>query len=269
MALRTLLVHGSVDDLLPSRTRFAAEVARAHGAKLVILFPLKGEAGAFLHAEHAPASAIARQIRTERLRAARIGARVVRQMARQDIRAEWVAAEGPVHEVLAARSAMADLVIMSWSEAAWVSPQPSSVVVAASRPVLVVPPGNSFAPSARRVLVAWNGSRESARAIQDALPFLAKAEQVVLFTAGDAIEGAASACDAVAYLAAHGVDVHLEHCALQGHDAGDAILRTARCHRADLIVIGAFGHSRLHEWTFGGATQTVLRSVTVPTLLSR
>lgn len=225
----------------------------------MILFALKGEAGVFLHAEHAPASAVARQIRAERLRAARIGARVARQLARQDIRAEWVAAEGPVHEVLAARSAMADLVIMSWSEAAWVSPQASSVVVAAGRPVLVVPPGNSFAPSARRVLVAWNGSRESARAIQDALPLLEKAEKVVLFTAGDA----------VAYLTAHNVNVHLEHCALQGHDAGNAILRNARCHKADLIVIGAFGHSRLHEWTFGGATQTVLQSVTVPTLLSR
>jgi len=105
--------------------------------------------------------------------------------------------------------------------------------------------------------------------MQDALPFLEKAEVVVVFAAGEAVDGAAGPADAVAYLEAHNVNAHIEHCALHGHDAGPAILRAARCHKSDLIVVGAFGHSRLHEWTFGGATHTVLQSLTVPTLLSR
>jgi nucleotide-binding universal stress UspA family protein len=268
MPLRTLLVHGSFDELLSSRVNVAAQVARAHDARVTILFPLQGQAGAFLHAEHAPAAAIERRIKAERLRAARSGNRIARQMARQGIRADWLATEGPAHEVLAARSAMADLVVMSWSEADWVSPQASSVVVAAGRPILVVPPGSSCASGIRRVLVAWNGSRESARAVQDALPFLEKAEQVVLFTAGDIAAGAASAADAAAYLATHDIKACLEQCALHGPNAGEAILRAAKHHGADLIVIGAYGHSRLHEWTFGGATRAVLKSVTVPTLLS-
>lgn len=266
MSLRTLLVHGSIDDHLASRVDFAGAIALVHSAKVVILFPLQGRAGAFLHAEHAPASAVARHVRAERLRAARIGARVVRQIAHKGIRAEWMAAEGPAHQVLSARSVMADMVIMSWSEADWVSPQASSVVVSAGRPILVVPPGSSLSKSFRRVLVAWNGSRESARAIQDALPLLGNAEKVVLFTAGGA---SASMADAATYLAAHDVNVHLHHCARVNPDAGHAILRAAQTHGADLIVMGAYGHSRLHEWTLGGATRTVLQSMTVPTLLSR
>ncbi|MBV9835892.1 MAG: universal stress protein [Alphaproteobacteria bacterium] len=252
-----------------SRTDFATKLARTHGARVIILCPLKGDAGACLHAEHARASAVAHHVRAERLRAARIGTRLARQMTRQGIRADWIATEGPVHEVLASRSAIADLVIVSWSEAAWVSPQASSVVVAAGRPVLVVPAGNSFASCAQRVLVAWNASREAARAMQDALPFLQRAEQVILLSAGDDAGVASSVSDAVAYLEAHDVTARPDHRAMHGHDAGQAILRAARCHRADMIVMGAFGHSRLHEWTFGGATRTVLQSVTVPTLLSR
>ncbi len=268
MPLRTLLVHGSDDDLLPSRVDVASDLARAYGARVVVLFPLQGEAGAYLHAEHAPAAVVARHIKAERLRAARIGTRVARQMASQGIQADWLTAEGPAHEVLAARSVMADLLVMSWSEADWVSPQASSVVVAAGRPILVVPPACSVESGARRVLLAWNGTRESARAIQDALPFLEKAEKVVLFSAGDAGQCAAGVADATAYLTAHNVAVHRDHYALRGPDAGQAILRAARRHEVNLIVMGAYGHSRLHEWTFGGATRTVLQSMTVPTLLS-
>lgn len=267
MPLRKLLVHGSCDSLLSYRVEFASQIAREHDAKVTILFPLHGAAGEFLHAGHAPASAVARQIKAERLRAERLCTRTANQLAHQGVRADWLVTEGPPHETLAVRSAMADLLIMSWSEADWVSPQASSVVVAAGRPILVVPPAGSFSPCARKILVAWNGGRESARAIHDALPILQKSEKVVLFTAQDA-EHPADASDAAAYLSAHHVNVHLDHRPLRGSDAGKAILSAARCNKADMIVMGAYGHNRLHEWTFGGATRTVLQSMTVPTLLS-
>jgi nucleotide-binding universal stress UspA family protein len=267
MPLQTLLVHGSCDSLLSCRVEFASELARAHNAKVLVLFPLLGAGDPVLHAEHAPASAVTRRIKAERLRAESICKRTTRQMAVQGVRSDWIVAEGPAHDVLAARSAMADLLIMSWSEADWVSPQASSVVVAAGRPIMVVPPAASFAPCARRILVAWNGGRESARAIHDALPFLEKSEKVILFAAGDS-EHVPDVSDAAAYLSAHHINAHVDRRPLRGPDAGKAILSAAKCNKADMIVMGAYGHSRLHEWTFGGATRTVLRSMTVPTLLS-
>jgi nucleotide-binding universal stress UspA family protein len=98
-----------------------------------------------------------------------------------------------------------------------------------------------------------------------------QAEKVVLFTARDSVEGAgidASSEDALKHLLAHGVKAELRHTALAGLDAGAAILNAVAEDSADLLVMGAYGHSRLRELVFGGATRTVLKSMTVPTLIS-
>jgi len=135
------------------------------------------------------------------------------------------------------------------------------VVMESVRPVLVLPAAGSGAPVGRRVTVAWNGSNEAARAIASALALLKRAAQVdlvVLVADGERErDGHAPGADMALYLARHGVKVDLSAGA-PGPDAGAALLAFAREKGSDLIVMGAYGHSRFREFMLGGATQTAL-----------
>ena len=147
----------------------------------------------------------------------------------------------------------------------------ADVVLSAGRPVLFVPYAGRFAKVGGRVLVAWNASREAARAVSDALPFLARAQrvEVVAFDAdkgGD--HGEAPAHDIALFLARHGVKAIAAEQAGTGLDVGAQILSRAADIEADLIVMGCYGHSRVRELALGGASRTLLESMTVPVLMS-
>ncbi|MEQ1951793.1 universal stress protein [Mesorhizobium sp. CN2-181] len=123
----------------------------------------------------------------------------------------------------------------------------------------------------RRIVVGWNASREAARAIRDAMPFLAAADDVHLIVVPEPkilrLHGAAPGTDISWHLARHGVAVTLER--LEGHDAGSLILSRAAALDADLIVVGAYGQARISEFVFGSATKTLLATPPLPILLSR
>jgi nucleotide-binding universal stress UspA family protein len=139
------------------------------------------------------------------------------------------------------------------------------LVTAAGVPVLALPP-NASRDLGQVVLVAWKGSREAARAVHGALPFLHAAKRVVLCAVGT--RAAANLEAAAAMLERHQVPVHPER--VEGTDggAGEVLLAQATAHGADLLVMGAYGHARLRELVFGGATRHVLRHATVPVLFS-
>ena len=138
------------------------------------------------------------------------------------------------------------------------------------RPVLVVPYIQRTGLKLDRVLACWDGSRNAARAINDAMPFLARAKAVDVVTVSgekykrDAIPGA----DIAQHLARHGLNIELRQIAAGGLDVANAILSDAADRGADLIVMGGFGHSRLREFVLGGATRGILESMTVPALMS-
>jgi len=146
------------------------------------------------------------------------------------------------------------------------------VLLSCGRPLLFVPYAGSFQKLGQRVMVAWNGSRECARAVTDALPFLRRAAgvDVVTFDTGklrrsfvEPVEG-----EVAAWLARHGVKVTLSRHRTGDVDVGNQILSRAADFGADLIVMGAYGHSRVRELAFGGATRALLESMTVPVLMS-
>jgi nucleotide-binding universal stress UspA family protein len=130
----------------------------------------------------------------------------------------------------------------------------------------VAPPGLERL-SAKRVVIAWKDTREARRAVHDALPFLVRAQQVHVAVVGaDARhEGAA---DIAAYLASHGVSVATHLLREPEIGTADEILRFARREDADLIFMGAYGHSRLREWIFGGATRDMLQGTYLCCLMS-
>jgi nucleotide-binding universal stress UspA family protein len=145
------------------------------------------------------------------------------------------------------------------------------VVGTSARPVLVVPYAGHFDQAGSRVLIGWDASPCATRATTFALPLLRRAEQVgiIVFNAGPP-EGAVemqAGTEAVRYLACHGVKARLERQEI-GIDPGNALLSLAADYGSNLLVMGAYGHSRLRERLLGGTTRTVLGSTTVPVLLS-
>jgi nucleotide-binding universal stress UspA family protein len=138
--------------------------------------------------------------------------------------------------------------------------------------VLVVPHTGSFTSVGRRVLVGWNASREATRAVHDALPLLAGAESVTVSAVnprrGLGAHGEEPGSDIARHLARHGVRVTVEHTAAPEIGAADILLNRASELSADLLVVGAYGQSRLREFLLGGVTRSLLREMTVPVLLS-
>ncbi|PZO03552.1 MAG: universal stress protein UspA [Hyphomicrobiales bacterium] len=143
---------------------------------------------------------------------------------------------------------------------------PSDIVMELGRPVLVIPPGIETL-TGRSVVVAWKDTREARRAVQDALPFLIRAELVSVLSVGaDPDDGGAQ--DVCGYLAQFGIAARAVLRPDCGEDIADAIKRLVREQNADLVVAGAYGHSRLREWIFGGVTRDLIETTPVCCLMS-
>jgi nucleotide-binding universal stress UspA family protein len=146
-----------------------------------------------------------------------------------------------------------------------------SVLFGSGRHILLVPNRKPTKVMADRILVAWNGTRESARALAEALPYLHKAQQTTVVVVDDEPPTEAQAMlgkDAVNHLKHHGIKAALHYARLRNHDVGATLIAEARRLKADLIVMGGYGHSRLREWLLGGATYELLHKAPVPLLIA-
>ncbi|MGA2892258.1 MAG: universal stress protein [Xanthobacteraceae bacterium] len=138
------------------------------------------------------------------------------------------------------------------------------------RPMIVVPYIQKAPLKLDNVMVCWDGSRQAARAIGDAMPLLTRAQRVEIVVITnergkqDEIEGA----DMGQHLARHGLKVEVHRIAGGNIDVADALLSHAADSGIDFMVMGGYGHSRLREFVLGGVTHTILRSMTVPVLMS-
>ncbi|WP_161958650.1 universal stress protein [Ferruginivarius sediminum] len=151
------------------------------------------------------------------------------------------------------------------------------VTLGCGRPVLVVPyigaaKENGNVVLGRKVMVAWDAGREATRAVNDALPMLQKAEKVDLLAVNPVKSqrrhGENPGADIALHLARHGVKVEVQHLEVHDIEAGDTILSRLADEGSDLLVMGAYGHSRLRELVLGGATRSVLEHMTVPVIMS-
>ncbi len=138
------------------------------------------------------------------------------------------------------------------------------------RPVIIVPHVHKQGLKLDCVLVCWDASRPAARAIADALPFLtrAKAVEFVVVTGERDKSGEITGTNMSRHLARHGVTVEIKRVAAGSVDVPNAILAHAADIGAEFMVMGAYGHSRLREFILGGVTRSILRSMTVPVLMS-
>jgi nucleotide-binding universal stress UspA family protein len=157
-------------------------------------------------------------------------------------------------------------------EMALVRPRPERVALASGRPILVIPYAGRFATVGHSVLVAWNAGREAARAVADALPLLIAADIVTVLAVdpetGTGGDGDIPGADIALHLARHGIKAQSERTVSAEIPTGELLLSRAADLGADLLVMGAYGHSRARELLLGGATRSILASMTIPVLMS-
>jgi nucleotide-binding universal stress UspA family protein len=273
MAYRTILLELLDDPQIDARIECGRRLAQQFDAELVgihvspppFLLVGFGEGAAYVGPEVFEAQREANRLVRERVEAAFRRLCDPAKMAVRDIYEE-----GDAGDLLAEAAHGADLTVVAQEGGAGLDaalgPQPiHHVILSAGGPVLVLPRAGLGATLGQRVVVAWNGSREAARAAKDALPFLTAAESVTLIAAG---EDASASLDAgTALLKRHGAKVATRQVE-PGLGQGATLLDAAMAEGADLLVMGAYGHSRLREIVLGGATREVLRSARLPVLLS-
>jgi nucleotide-binding universal stress UspA family protein len=286
MPYRTVLVHVDDSPRAAARIRLAAAIARRCQGQLV------GAAvtgvSRFLYQAYPPEDKdpdLALHLAFLRERAQQALAGFAREAAASGLACyEARLIEDEAGAGISLHGRVADLVVIGQAEpdrpsAAVMADFPAYVVLNAGGPVLVVPYASQATAIGRQVLLSWDGSKEAARALRYALPLLAQAETVRIAVFDAAADkhtlGEASAADPLPFLARHGIQAELSVHALDARrgphrrdGVGEALLSLATDLSADLLVMGAYGHSRLRETILGGVTRTVFDAMTIPVLMA-
>jgi len=278
MSYKTILVHVDASRHADARIALAVRLAAVHGAHLVGA-AMTGVSRFIFHGANVDLArtvlagqldvlaghANAALARFEALAGAVPGLSFERRLVDDD------AAGG-----LALQARYADLVVLSQFDpsdpAARTDPDLQAYVMLNSAgPVLMVPTIGAAADAGSHVLVAWDESLQASRAVANAVPLLRRAATVTLAVFTPEVTGRLAGADIALYLARHGVNVVVrrEHNGEGGAaDVGSALLSLASDVAANLLVMGGYGHTRLREVLLGGVTQTVLKSMTIPVLMS-
>jgi nucleotide-binding universal stress UspA family protein len=269
MTLKHLLVHLDASPRTEERLALAVTLARRFGARLTGLFAESGAMG----------PGIAERRDPERLAADRTAARSAFEARTTGLATDWWAVEGGDYAYMVGWTVVccryADLAIFGQrvEDGALVPGDLIEQALAeAGRPLLVVPSIGHYGDVGRRVLIAWTGSRESARALNDALPLLSGADEVSVLSIqrpGSGDPGSVPPVDIVAHLASHGVSASYERLLIDELHVADHVLNRAADWNADLTVLGAHGQRGFPYLPRSSMTHDILRSMTTPVLLSR
>lgn len=198
-------------------------------------------------------------------------------VGRRGLSWEWRVTSGDPSETAALHGRYVDLIVLGQldpddTHAPLFRPVPEEVALGVGRPLLLVPYAGKFGDVGRRVLIGWDASREATRAVNDALPILRAAQSVTILVIdprpGAAGHGELPGADIGLHLARHGVKAKVESTTSGGIGVGNVLLSRASDVEADLLVMGAYGHSRVRELLLGGATRTILESMTIPVLIA-
>jgi nucleotide-binding universal stress UspA family protein len=277
MAFKDLLVH--VDDTrsCAARLQAAVDLAAAHEAHLTGVYII-GDAPAVFATGHVPPELLEslEQLTRERAEAAlaRFAAVAGRNQISFETRLDRVLYT-EVADALATNARYADLVIVGQpdpDDADGPQGLPEEVTLRSGRPSLLVPYIGPAATLGQRITVAWDASREAARAVNDAMPLLERAQAVTVVTVNPREtpfgHGEQPGADIALHLARHGIKVDVERVESRDVDVANTILSHIADRGTDLLVMGAYGHSRLRELVLGGVTRTILHDMTVPVFMA-
>lgn len=275
MAFKDILVYVDATKTAPVCLDVATRLAEADDAHITALHV---SAPPFVMADFGPGGAtevIQWQEDQARLMAERAEKEVAAARQRSGREIEWHRATGEIAPTVQLHGHYADLIVVGQGrreedQSAVADVLPEMVIMGCGRPALVVPMYGTFPTIGERVLIAWNRSREASRAVHDALPFLTRAKSVQILEVNPPTEREPhlAGADIALHLTRHGVKAESEGATVSDIDVGATILSRAADLGVDLLIIGAYGHSRLRELILGGATRHILQHMTVPVLMS-
>lgn len=287
MKLQDLIIVFDRPDRPGQASPLAQQIATANDAHLTGFCPLQllmpsdalfMAAGMFHPLPYPPENEPSRSYEQTRMAAHELGQSFLAESERNGLRASWQVDEEPLPAALVARAQESDLIVLN-------QPDPESggasrlwqlvedVLFGAGRPILMVPYTGRFDVVGRNVLVGWDGSRAATRAIHDSLPLLRCTERVTLLTIEqprsvrpDSLPPGTGMAE---HLARHNLRISLARTVRAGSASDtDIILNHAADTGADLLVVGAYGHSRAREILLGGVTRALVDHATIPVLMS-
>ena len=278
MTYKTILVHVDTMPQAGARLELALAIAQSCGAHLIGLYlPELSQLPGFVGMK-IPPSLLDEMQREKQRRRKEAASGFDRAVSASGLPSyEWRAPAGFPTDTVINEARYSDLVIIGQRDPE--DPNPflpvgfeESLLIDMGGPLLMTPYTGKDVKVAENVLIAWNGSREATRAVKDALPLLALARKVTVMTIGpkpaDGKSPDASGADVARFLSRHGIHAEMVFDANIAIDPGEWLLSRASDLGAQLIVMGAYGHTRLRELILGGVTKTLLNEMTVPVLMS-
>lgn len=273
MPYKSILVH--TDNSKSCRKRLDAAVVLAekfdaHLTGIYVIPPLPTAA----FSEGSASAALIETLLDDGKRQCTEAANMFRQTVESTgLRTEWCVEEGPVAEHLTLHAHYADLVVAGQEDPedadSTANALIAQMILSSGRPALVIPYIGTQQTLGERIVVAWNGQRESVRAVNDSLPLLQGAKNVDVIAINAPLrEGNIPCAEICTQLARHSVQAVAQESTGQDIDVVAEILSRAADYQSDLIVMGAYGHSRFRELVFGGATRGIFAHMTVPVFMS-
>ena len=270
MAIKDILVHVDASPAFDPRLHLAIGLARrfdAYVTGVLVLPPID----VLALADSGPVVAeLASYLAALGDEAAAAEQRFLMTVRRHGLHGEWRTERDSAAQSLTRFAQTADLVVLRQRDPrrAVELLYPEDVILACGRPVLVVPYAGRFDRVGETVLVGWNASREATLALHEGLPLIAASHSVTLLSARARGEDQPlSTAELIEHLGKHGLHARMDLIEARDRDIAEAMNAHAATLGADLIVMGAYGHSRLRETILGGTTQAMLQHMTVPTLM--
>lgn len=276
MSFKTILAHCNDDERLGRLLEVAAPLSAAFGAHLVGISVAPPVAVIPAGMPGAPDTIVIDQhTKAYKAKNPAMKAAFEKSAYAHNITCEWHEADAgasTVARVVRRQARTADLVIALQTQSEWGGSRSLDIAdrlaLESGRPVLIVPNAGSYQPIPKRIVVAWIDRREAARAAFDALPLLQRADNVTVVEVdpgGEAADMRAALC---ATLGREGVICAAETARSHQGNVGDGLLAHCKRMKADLLVMGCYGHSRLREIVLGGASRHMLASMTLPVLMA-
>ncbi len=272
MPMTTILVELDSSAQGAARLDLAARLANRHDAHLVGLFVIPPFEPPMMFSGAIGGLAEIQAEYRERAQAdaGTLQSAFEKALERNGVAGEWRCHDGFSEDVIVTHARYADLVVVGQADPDRRSTSVAGeVTLRAGRPVLVAPYAGTTETPGERPLVAWNASREATRAVTDALPLLARAKEVIVLSINPQDDEYIPGAEIATFLARHGVQADARRETAKNLSEGDNLLARAAEFGSDMIVMGAYGHSRAAKFVFGGTTRNLLQHSSIPLFLSR
>ena len=263
MSYKSILLNVDIDGPIGPITKIAIDLARRSEARLIGFCAADAPLPVTMAPEGAAIAAeVWQQLRDDIKKRFKDLHAEFDSLVAGSVATEWREALDNPNHALVVTSRIADLIITGAAQGAssgdsYRTVDPGTLALRAGRPLLIASSGAEHAPTGR-IVVAWKDTREARRAVADAVPLMAMGDDVIVVTVGSDPDDRTTAGikDVATFLAKHGITARTE--VLKADDESDKLIDFLSSANADLIVSGAYGHSRIREWVFGGVTRSLL-----------